>query len=131
MVEVQYQGDTDYNTYEIGDTGVLHMLRDAVVQDMRFIGRRMKVVDISRQNFLQNWECVLDTSNYTGIRPSEIPNPKPNTVYDIDGKKYIYYVNGQWYSTEAMKNVENTMLAAVPIEGSVTYYGDVVRNSYN
>lgn len=132
MVNIEYYGDTKYNTYEVGDTGVLHLLRDTPVQDMCFVGKRMKVVDISRQDFLQSWECVICPTAYaepSGVE--QIKDPKYNTVYSVNGKLYIYYINGQWYDVEEMTDVENTMLAAVPVEGIVSYYGSVIRNSYN
>ena len=175
MVSIKYYNDTRYQTYEIGDTGVLHMLRDTNVQDMCFIGKRMHIVDPSRQPFLENWECVLDSSagdgtsvisywlddhyNSTGNPVKlqqdddkavtllkmrweglfsnindivkDIPNPQYNTLYFINGNYYIYYVNGNWYPVEFSPEVESTVLAAVPIEGIVSYYGNVIRNSYH
>lgn len=130
MVNIQYYNDTDYNTYEIGDTGVLHMLRDTPVQDMCFIGRRMKIVDSSRQEFLEGWECVVDGVT-TAATTNDIKDPKYNTVYTINGKKQIYYINGKWYPVQEMLDKEDTLLAAVPVEGIISYYGNVIRNSYS
>ena len=125
----QYYGETEYKTYEVGDTGVLHMLRDTAVKDMCFLGRRMSVVDISRQPFLESWECVVDEET-TGQSTSDIKNPHPNTVYTVGGKQYIYYINGQWYEVGEMENDSSSLLAKVPIQGIISYYGNVVRNSY-
>ena len=130
MVNIQYYNDVDYSTYEIGSTGVLHMLRDTPVQDMCFIGRRMRIVDADRQDFLEGWECVVNTTE-TGITTADIKHPKINTVYTINGKQQIYYINHEWYSVETMQDKEDSLLAAVPIEGTISYYGNVVRNSYN
>lgn len=130
MVNIQYYNDVDYSTYEIGNTGVLHMLRDTPVQDMCFIGRRMRIVDADRQDFLEGWECVVNTTE-TGITTADIKHPKINTVYTINGKQQIYYINHEWYSVETMQDKEDSLLAAVPIEGTISYYGNVVRNSYN
>ena len=130
MVNIQYYNDVEYNTYEIGSTGVLHMLRDTPVQDMCFIGRRMHVVDSSRQDFLEGWECVINTTE-TGVTFNDIKHPKINTVYTINGKQQIYYINHEWYSVETMQDKEDSLLAAVPIEGTISYYGNVIRNSYN
>lgn len=129
MVNILYYNETEYQTYEVGDTGVLHMLRDTTVQDMCFIGRRMNVVDIERQPYLEGWECVVDDSstNYTSIQ--EVDNPHYNTIYTINGTRYIYYINGNWYTVSDLEQ-ENTILAAVPVEGIISYYGDVIRNSY-
>ena len=131
MVNIEYYNETEYNTYEIGDTGVLHMLRDTNVQDMCFIGKRMHIVDYSRQDFLQNWECVIEPTTYAAIAITEVPHPKYNTIYNVNGKQYIYYVNSQWYEVTPMEDIEDTVLAAVPVEGIVSYYGNVIRNSYN
>lgn len=154
LVNIEYYGETSYETYEIGGTGVLHMLRDTPVQDMCFIGRRMRIVDASRQPFLEGWECVLDESAETVTLSGEsdaekietlesravqedansifdaIEDPKYNTVYSINGALYIYYVNGIWYPIEISEDVEETAIAAVPVEGILTYYGQVIRNSY-
>lgn len=131
MVNIEYYNETEYNTYEIGDTGVLHMLRDTNVQDMCFIGKRMHIVDYSRQDFLQNWECVIEPTTYAAIAITEVPHPKYNTIYNVNGKQYIYYVNSQWYEVTPMEDIEDTVLAAVPVEGIISYYGNVIRNSYN
>lgn len=131
MVNIEYYNETKYNTYEIGDTGVLHMLRDTNVQDMCFIGKRMHIVDYDRQDFLQNWECVVEPTTYAAINITEVPHPKYNTIYNVNGKQYIYYVNSQWYEVTPMEDIEDTVLAAVPVEGIVSYYGNVIRNSYN
>ena len=131
MVNIEYYNETEYNTYEIGDTGVLHMLRDTNVQDMCFIGKRMHIVDYSRQDFLQNWECVIEPTTYAAINITEVPHPKYNTIYNVNGKQYIYYVNSQWYEVTPMEDIEDTVLAAVPVEGIISYYGNVIRNSYN
>ena len=129
LASIQYYGDTEYKTYEVGDTGVLHMLRDTAVKDMCFLGRRMSVVDISRQPFLESWECVVDEET-TGQSIFDIKNPIPNTIYTVGGKQYIYYINGQWYETSEMENDSSSLLAKVPVQGIISYYGNVVRNSY-
>lgn len=130
MVNIKYYNDTEYNTYEVSGTGVLHMLRDTAVQDMCFIGRRLHVVDFARQPFLQNWECVISPDSYDAT-PDDVKNPQYNTIYSINNTLYIHYINGEWYQVEEMEDVENTVLAAVPVEGIISYYGNVVRNSYN
>ena len=131
MVNIEYYNETKYQTYEVGDTGVLHMLRDTNVQDMCFIGKRMHIVDYERQDFLQPWECVIEPTTYAAITITEVPHPKYNTIYNVNGKQYIYYTNSQWYEVTPMEDIEDTVLAAVPVEGIVSYYGNVIRSSYN
>lgn len=176
MVNILYYGDSNYQTYEVGDTGVLHMMRNVSVHDMCFIGRRMHVVDKSRQPFLEGWECVLDDSvsnvgrealtwhwatgadtnkevfiqqddqepstniveKWTQLTNSSsapitvyaIENPQYNTVYQVNDQLYIYYLDGNWYPVQYIENSDDTVLAAVPIEGLVSYYGEIIRNTY-
>lgn len=59
---IEYVGVDEEQTYEIGHTGVLHMLKDFSVKDIRFFGRRMVQQDITRQPFLEDWEYVIDSS---------------------------------------------------------------------
>lgn len=62
IVHIQYKGDKTYSNYVVGDTGVLHLLKNFQVQDMCFVGRRMKQVERRRQPYLEEWEYVLDDS---------------------------------------------------------------------
>lgn len=152
MVNIMYYGDNNYNTYEIGSTGILHMMKNVSVLDMCFIGRKMSVVDKSRQKFLEGWECVFDdsvdgtnkelltwnksnmlTANLdaaSSMTLSSIKYPQYNTIYQVNGKLYIYYLNGKWYPVQYIKDSNNTILASVPIEGIVSYYGEIIRNTY-
>ena len=175
LVDIMYEGEDNYTTYEVGFTGVLHMLQDTAVQDICFIGRNMHIVDSSKATFLEPWECVLDDSvdenisrqtwhlvdktdteqtvfiqqdagqpteniyddwssvgTYINV-PSQIQDikaPRYNTVYQAGEELYIYYINGQWYPIEFSNTNKDTMVAQVPIEGLISYYGDVIRNTY-
>lgn len=132
MVRIQYEKDSEYRDYLVGGTGVLHMLKNVKVQDLCFLGRRMKKVDISRQRYLAKWEYVEDPGEYD--QTSDISSPKENTVYQISENKKIFY-NGSWYefkdmSAEDVSNDQETGsvgLAVVPVEGSINYYGNVVK----
>lgn len=81
IVHIQYKGDKDYHDYVVGETGVLHLLKDFPVQDMCFMGRRMKRVDQKRQPYLEEWEYVLDDS-ITNTDPIE---PQTTTWLNLDG----------------------------------------------
>lgn len=59
---IEYVNGNGEQTYEIGHTGVLHMLKNFAVKDIRFFGRRMSRQDFSRQKFLEDWEYVIDES---------------------------------------------------------------------
>lgn len=60
IAHIQYYRDDDYNDYLVGGTGVLHMIKNVPVKDMCFMGRRMTQKDFSRQEYLDDWEYVLD-----------------------------------------------------------------------
>ena len=62
IAHIKYYREDEYNDYIVGETGVLHMLKDVSVQDLCFKGRRMKEQPLSRQRFLEDWEYVLDKS---------------------------------------------------------------------
>ena len=97
-------------------------------------------IDTGRQVFVQQddgaeqydiddkWNPITEYSIPAEV--NDIKNPRYNTVYQVAGSLYIYYINGQWYPIGYMEKYEDTMLAAVPIEGLISYYGDVIRNTY-
>ena len=97
-------------------------------------------IDTGRQVFIQQddgaeqydidseWNPITEYSIPAEV--NDIKNPRYNTVYQVAGSLYIYYINGQWYPIGYMEKYEDTMLAAVPIEGLISYYGDVIRNTY-
>ena len=62
VCEIQYKGDQNAKPYMVGETGVLHMLQDVPVADIRFLGRKMTEKPLSRQKFLGMWEYCLDPS---------------------------------------------------------------------
>lgn len=127
-----------YKDYVIGSTGMLRMLKGVPVLDMCFRGREMKEVGTERQKYLKQYECCFDPDSYTSIK--EIRKPHRNTVYNINGKNKIYYVNSQWYDIEPFtlkddsgvypSNSEKIWLAKVPSEGLINYVGTVLQREY-
>lgn len=130
VARIQYYKDDDYNNYVVGGTGVLHMTKNAPVQDMCFLGRRMTKKPVSQQRFLDDWEYVLDNSMTETGYPSinEIQNPQRNTVYLIQNQLKIYYKDQWWDFAE---NSDGTGLAKVPIEGMINYLGNIIQSNYN
>lgn len=126
VAHIQYYKEDEYNDYLVGGTGVLHMIKNVPVQDMCFMGRRMSQKDFSRQRFLDDWEYVLDSSEYTSY--IDIENPQRNTVYNINGELKIYYKD-DWYDFTQNEN-GGTGIAHVPIEGMINYLGNVVQSTY-
>ena len=60
VVGIKYFGDTSYTIYIVGRTGVLHLLEDTPVDDIVFLGRKMFKVKNDRQDFIDEWEFVLN-----------------------------------------------------------------------
>ena len=81
-------------------------------------------------NIENKWSKITVTGNEAPISTSQIKNPKYNTIYQINDELYIYYLNGNWYPVQYIEGSDDTMLAAVPVEGLVSYYGEVIRNTY-
>lgn len=122
VLHLMYQGEKEYHDYLVGETGVLHLLKDYKIQDMCFLGKKLKQVDQKRQRFLEHWEYVLDENNYSSI--NDIKEPKLNTVYNIEDNFKIYYQN-QWFDFD-----KDSEIAEIPIEGMINYIGDVIRSDY-
>ena len=123
VAHIRYYKEDTYNDYVVGETGVLHMLKDVPVQDMCFLGRRMKQQDISRQRFLEEWEYALDENEYSSAQ--EITSPMLNVVYSIENNLKIYY-QYQWYNFKETST--GVGLAAVPVQGAINYLGNVVQS---
>jgi hypothetical protein len=133
MCSIKYNGADTYTDYLIGSTGVLHMIKGFDIQDLKFLGKRMTIVDKSRQPYLKEWECVYDGAKLT----SYPTNPKRNVVYSINDDMRIFYEDGNWYdfapidvdSTNIVGNtaVSNVGIAKIPVESQINYYGSVIQ----
>ena len=137
LCEIQYVNGESKQIYEVGYTGVLHMLKDFAVKDIRFLGRRMSRQDFARQRFLEDWEYVIDPTvseetlgeyrNWYSINEGnksyriqnkgeyitydnvdEIPNPVRNTVYDVSGVLKIFY-HDKWYNFKHLTTDETNL----------------------
>lgn len=133
LVSIKYKTgqtvDKEFTNCIVGETGVLNLLKDYPIQDIRFRGRKMTIIrEKDRQNYLKTWECFMDEGQ-TYKRVSDVKNPKYNTVYNIGNDKYIYYINGEWYQVFEDSNGAS-ITAKVPIEGMINYLGSVVRSEY-
>lgn len=199
LVSIKYRTgqsvDNNFSNYIVGETGVLNLLKDFDIQDIRFRGRKMMVK--KRQDYLKPWECYLsesvtkaifdkttklyrhlvtqestdlstiiyqsddpktgnsvneeilstkdgdayDPSSYRSL--ADIENPKHNTVYYVKNKTYIYYINEEWYevslNADGPKEKDDkleeyptslSIIASVPVEGMINYYGSVIRSDY-
>ena len=60
VASIKYHNEIEYKNYLVGGTGVLHMLRDVPVDDMCFLGIRMK--QVNKKKYLQENEFRVDAS---------------------------------------------------------------------
>lgn len=124
---VLYDGDSTYNTYVVGMTGVLHMLQDAATEDIFFSGKRMNRIDVSDLPYAKDWEFSLSDTSYNAI--TEIDEPRYQMVYPVGDEYYIYYLDGEFHEFE-LDDDGNEGLAVVNVQGDINYYGDVLRFTY-
>lgn len=119
VAHIQYKGETEFNDYLVGFTGMLHLQENYPVQDMCFLGRRMTRVNSNQEGFTEPWEYVLKGEN---------PPQKPhnNTAWMRNGKLQIYYQDA-WY--DLIDNGDGTALAKVPVEGMINYTGQVITTT--
>lgn len=122
VLHLRYQNEKEYHDYMVGETGVLHLLKDYKIQDMCFLGKRLKKADKARQPYLEHWEYVLEDGKHDSL--SEIIKPKLGTVYNINDGYKIYYQN-QWFDFDKDKEI-----AKMPVEGMINYLGDIIRSDY-
>lgn len=124
VVEITYKQLNNPQTYVVGATGVLHMMQNFQVQDMRFLGKSMVRQPIERQKYLAEHEFCEDDAEYASTK--EVSHPYENTVYNIGGQKQIYY-HSVW--APFIVNDDGTGIAAVNVEGAINFLGDVVQIS--
>ena len=113
ILNIKYKNANDYNTYIVGRTGILYLLKDFDIDDIYFAGRRMTEVTTESTD---DWECIIESSP----APEE---PLNRHVYN----NRIYY-NNTWYNYKS--NGDGTGTAIIPIEGSFNYLGDILKLTY-
>lgn len=124
---VLYDGDSTYNKYVVGMTGVLHMLQDAATEDIYFAGKRMNKIDVSDLPYAKDWEFALDDTAYDSL--NDITEPQYQMVYKVGDSYYIFYLDSEFHEFE-LDDSGNEGLAIVEIQGDINYYGDVLRFTY-
>lgn len=130
VFEILYEGATlgEQVQVETGFTGNLNLLKTVPTLDIRFVGRRMHKVGFERQPYAEDWEYCEDISGIDYEFASDIKKPLPRVLYTIGGEKYLYYTNHQFYKVDREDN--DLILARVPVDGLINYYGSVIRDSY-
>jgi hypothetical protein len=92
VAHIKYKGETTYNDYLVGATGVLHMQDDYEVLDMCFLGRRLVNASLEQTGVIY----TLDSSGKTYSSVDEITRPKSDYVYKV-GSGYRIYYKGDWH----------------------------------
>ena len=60
IVNIKYHDHSTYESFLVGETGVLHLLKDVPIDDIYFVGLRMK--QVNKDKYLQPNEFRLDPS---------------------------------------------------------------------
>lgn len=132
-IEIKYNGDDSYNKFLIGETGVFHFLQNFAIDSLAFCGRYMTRVPESRSGYAEPWEFTKPEVEITYNSVEDIESPAWQTVYNINGTYYIYYVDGSFYRIDVERDADTQKIIAgtahVPIQGDVNYYGNVVKRT--
>ena len=129
-IEVKYNGDDMYNKFLIGETGVFHFLQNFAVDSLAFCGRYMTRVGEERAGYTESWEFVKPKREITYNSTDDIKSPVWQTVYNVRGTYYIYYIDGCFYKIDMEIDDSGNIIAGtahVPIQGDINYYGNVVK----
>ena len=111
VASIRYYGQNEYTTVVIGATGMLNMMSDYNVQDLCFLGRRMKKADSSRAGFLREFEFILDKS---------APNPGTDAT-----KKTWHLVNETDTKQKVFVDADNQTIDMFTNEWQVTSSGEL------
>ena len=139
-IKYSYMVENDDNTktletgyLTIGQTGIFNAFDNWPLESLYILGKRMvRVNEYPYQ--IEDWEYYIYKEN--NAQPSyntanEITNLYFNTVYKINNKNQIYYIDGHWYPMSDNFNIESTTaIAEVPIYGMINYHGDLVKVVY-
>lgn len=123
VTELKYTGAKEPTTIMIGRSGVYNISPDYLVDDLRFLGVRMVLNQRGNCHELDPWE-------FRYAEKEESPGHR-NTIYD----NIIYYKEKEYEYDYVDNNFNivdnsNTIIAYIPVEGYVTYLGDILRGHY-
>lgn len=125
LLNIKYRDAKEYQTYEIGFTGVLDVLNNFEVDELCFIGVRMEKISANRARFADANQYA-DFTDVAYEKTSDIANPVEHGVYQVGEDKKIYY-SSRWYDFTTKNGLD---IAAIPVEGTVNYYGSIVVTNY-
>lgn len=118
LIDILYEDEKEPVRIMVGRTGVYHLSSEYNIEDIRVAGVRMVLNQQAGFKELDPWEYRL-ADNSEG--PEDLGHR--NTVYDN-----VLYYNGQPY--EYIQESDNTIIAKVPVEGYITYTGDILQDIY-
>lgn len=126
VVYIKYNGFTQYQKYEVGHTGILHLLKDVPIDNLYFVGIRVSQQPLEKAPYLNNNEFVLTGETVDNL--NSIKHPLLNNVYVCNGQMYIYYNNAQW--EPFILDNDGTGIIQTDVEGAINYVGNVIRVTY-
>ena len=115
LVDVLYKNETVPTRIMVGRSGVYHLSSDYAIDNVRIVGIRMVHNQNAEPKELDPWE-------YRTALENEVAGNR-NTVYGNS----IYY-NGKLY--EYTQESDNVIVVKAPVEGYVTYTGDILQDIY-
>ena len=80
VLQVRYENETGYTSFTIGETGVLHFLKNAEIRDLVFLGRRMNAVKPTHGELFTETEPWEFRECETPVEADDI-----ETWHEIDG----------------------------------------------
>lgn len=128
LVKIKYYNDSAWSdTLLVGNTGVLHLLKDEKLDDIMFLGRQMYERTGVVEN-LREWE--YKESGITANSFQDIQSPRWNYVYTVGNKRYLYYHTSFYefndYIADGAK-VDGIGIVKAPVYGRIEYLADVLR----
>lgn len=118
IAEILYEEDLAPTSIVIGRTGVYETDRDCKIQNVRFAGRRLISGGRKNSQHLDSWEFRKGNQG------------ERNSVYAITDSDYMITFNGRDYPFYYIDESELVGVAEIPVEGYITYFGDIIRSEY-
>lgn len=104
LIGIKYLDTTTYQKIVVGRSGVFSIIDDAPTEDIAFLGRKMFLVDESRQPYLDEWEYTLDES----FKNREDMDDLPLNWFELQNNQIIESNNRvEYYFAQEVNNMED------------------------
>lgn len=122
IVEVVFENTTDPQLILIGRSGTYKLQPEYSITELRVCGRRMVLNDRAEYKELDSWEFrYAQEDEVLGHRNTIYKNEEENTIY-YNGKYCSYHLENE--------NDDSIIIVHTPIEGTITYVGDILQHVY-